>query len=98
MAGMHKFFCVRCDRHIYGEDTVKLSVNLNHHATTFHPSDFSNWTGLNILESCHYSPPPSNALPQYTQPFGTTSRAGTVLPALTDEDKDMLVKAHIKWD
>lgn len=94
---MHRFFCVRCDRYLYGEDTTELAINLNRHATSFHPSDFANWTAQNIVSSTQYSPPPSNILPQYTVPFGTTSRSGSVLPALTEADKKMLEEAHIKW-
>lgn len=98
MAGaMHKFFCVRCDRYLYGEDTILLATEVNRHASSYHPADFANWTSQTVVASAHYSPPPGNILSQYTQPFGTASCAGTVLPALSEYDKKMLQEAHIKW-
>ena len=95
---MHRYFCVRCDRYLYGADTVELAIELNRHATSFHPADFANWTAGTIVGHVHYSPPPGNILPQYVEPFGTTSRRGSVLSALSEFDKKMLKEAHILWE
>ena len=50
--------------------------------------------------SINYGAPPSQALVrhEYTEPHGTTTKRGTILPALSDEDKAMLAEAHIRWD
>jgi hypothetical protein len=101
MSGVvHRFYCARCDRFMYGETLEALAAHTNYHATAFHPADFAAWNESNIPLSSNYGAPPSQplCLPEYTEPFGTTSRRGSVLPVLTDEDKNMLAEAHIRWD
>lgn len=97
MSAPHKYYCSRCDRFMYGVTLAELAINVNYHATSLHPSDFSNWTVSSIVDSANYSVPPSSVLPQYTEPYGTTSKRGSVLPTLTEDDKAMLAEAKISW-
>jgi hypothetical protein len=95
---LHKFYCMRCGMCLYGETLAELARNVNYHATSLHPSDFANWTESTISASAHYSVSVhSTPLPQYRQPFGTTSRAGSLLPMLSESDKKMLEEAKIRW-
>ena len=101
MSGVvHRFYCNRCDRFMYGENIAELAKATNYHAISFHPADFSSWNQDNIVLSINYGAPPSQALVrhEYTEPHGTTTKRGTILPALSDEDRAMLAEAHIKWD
>ena len=99
MSGVvHRFYCNRCDRFMYGENLAELAKATNYHAISFHPADFSSWTPDGITLSVNYGAPPSQALPRYTQPFGTTSRRGTVALNITDEDRAMLAAGRVKWD
>ena len=94
---IHKYFCTRCDKFIYENNLVQLAASVNYHVTAFHPSDFANWTETSITISTQYSGT-SGPLPEYLQPYGTTSRRGSVLPALTVEDRAMLAAGHVIWD
>jgi len=94
---LHKFYCVRCGLQLYGADAADLACNVNHHAKVWHPSDSSSWTADLIQRSKHYSTSPSQVLASYTVPYGTTSRSGSVLPALSEFDKKLLEEAHIRW-
>jgi len=94
---IHKYYCIRCDRFIYENTLAKLAVQVNYHATAFHPSDFANWTDANIASSTQYSGT-SGPLPEYLAPFGTTSRRVSVLPDITADDRAMLAEGHVKWD
>jgi hypothetical protein len=90
---IHKYYCTRCERFVYGENLGILANAVNYHATAFHPSDFANWTADNIVSSTCYSGV-EGPLPQYLVPHGTTSKR---VPEITDEDRAMLAEAKIKW-
>ena len=91
---IHKYYCTRCDRFVYGETLAVLANAVNYHATAFHPSDFSNWTAENIVSSTQYTGI-AGPLPQYLAVHGTTSKR---IPPITDEDRAMLAEGHVKWD
>jgi hypothetical protein len=102
MSVVHRFYCNRCDRFMYGEDLVELAKAVNYHATAFHPADFANWSATNITASVNYGAPPNQlpakTLPQYIEPHGTTTKKDSVLPELTFDDKAMLAAGHVRWD
>jgi len=91
---IHKYYCTRCERFMYGETLAVLAQAVNYHATAFHPSDFANWTAENIAGSTQYTAA-SGPLPQYLTVHGTTSKH---LPAITEADRAMLAAGHVKWD
>jgi hypothetical protein len=89
----HKYYCVRCDRFMYGETLAYLASAVNYHATSQHPSDFANWTAGSIESSTQYSGT-KGPLPQYLAPHGTTSHK---VPTITDEDRAMLAAGLVRW-
>lgn len=90
MSGVvHRFYCSRCDRFMYGENLMELAKATNYHAISFHPADFSSWNQDNIVLSINYGAPPSQTLPLYTQPYQNRN--------LTEEDQKFLAVARIKW-
>ena len=91
---IHKYYCIRCDRFVYGENLVVLANAVNYHATAFHPSDFANWTADGIASSARYSGS-AGPLPQYLVPYGTTSKK---VPTITAADRAMLAEGHVEWD
>ena len=90
---IHKYYCTRCERFIYGENLVVLANAVNYHATAFHPSDFANWQAENITRSSQYTGTAA-PLPQYLVPHGTTSKRE---PIITEADRAMLAEGHVKW-
>jgi len=98
--GSHNYHCVYCRRFILGETAQALAENVNVHNATSHPADFASWTASEIVCSCNYSGT-GTPLPQYTAPYGTTSKSewgnAKKPPEITDEDHVMLTQAGIKW-
>ena len=90
---IHKYYCTRCDRFVYGENLVVLANAVNYHATAFHPSDFANWTADGIVSSSQYSGS-AGPLPQYLVPHGTTSKRE---PVITEADRVILARGRVKW-
>jgi len=80
---IHKYYCTRCERFVYGENLGILANAVNYHATAFHITSSTQDSG---------TPGP---LPQYLAPHGTTSKR---VPQITDEDRAMLMENLIKWD
>jgi hypothetical protein len=104
--GIHKYYCLSCKIHLFGESALRLALNTNAHNAVHHPLDAANWTGAGIIRSAHYSGPAlpdlgdswsnSQAItpvvrPEYTVPHGTTSK-------LTDADRAFLREAKVKWE
>lgn len=97
----HQYFCVRCSRSLYAETPGALASRVNEHSCKLHPADFANWTADGIVLSAQYSGPHADRTrPEYTVPFGTTSRSEprlSKLPDLTAEDRRFLERALVKW-
>jgi hypothetical protein len=89
----HKYYCIRCDRYLFGETAAFLATALNYHATAYHPTDCSTWTADQIILSKMYEGT-TGPLPKYLEAHGTTSKR---VPTITAEDEAMLSKAGIKW-
>jgi len=110
---VHKYFCGYCNIFIFGETPARLAGNLNSHNGYKHPADCDNWTGDRIIQSSHYWPPMGEqeidevakelkALPQYTTPYGTTSKNGDWgdakhPPDITRFDIELLSLNRVKW-
>lgn len=98
---IHKYYCEHCRQYIFGDTAAMLAMGVNLHNSAMHPADFSTWTAGGIVLSTRYSGPGFAALPQYTKPFGTTSRSeggDTKLPQITKADRELLAKGHVRWD
>jgi hypothetical protein len=103
---MPKYYCHYCSIFIFGDGPDRLARNVNDHNDIHHRFETNNWTALSITHSSYYVDPvlmktPPGALARYTEPHGLTSQRewGDALrpPDITDEDRAMLAKAHIKW-
>ena len=90
---IHKYYCTRCERFVYGESLTILANEVNSHATGFHPSDFAKWTEANITRSSQYTGT-AGPLLQYLAVHGTTSKRE---PAITEADRAMLAEGRVKW-
>jgi hypothetical protein len=98
MSVVHRFYCARCDRFMYGQTVTELATGANYHATSLHPADFANWTPLTIVASSHYAAPQSTTQPQYLVPHGVTSHRAPLVADITEADRQMLKAGHILWD
>jgi hypothetical protein len=98
---VHKYYCGSCLHFIYGATTERLASEVNHHNRVSHPMDAGVWNATTITHSKHYTGPENEALPQYTKPYGTTTKGdwgGIPAPTVTDEDHEFLESIQVKWD
>jgi hypothetical protein len=71
---------------------------VNIHASCFHPSDFSAWTEKGIILSAQYTYL-EGAVPPYLLSQGIVAPPAVItLPEITENDRKMLAKGHVKWD
>ena len=99
----HMYYCSYCQRSLFGETLGLLAKNVNNHNTIFHPADFTDWGADTISLSAHYvhaSDSSRKTLPQYTVPFGATTKSewgDAKAPTITEDDRALLAKNGVKW-
>lgn len=96
-----RYYCTHCERFFYGNNLNDLARTINGHNDRLHPAEFSGWTGNNIVKSSHYHGSAEiSRVTAETPSQRTTQRDDQnqdALPSLTDDDKQFLAKALVKW-
>lgn len=94
---VHKFHCIYCKRHEFGNTAAELARNVNGHNGLFHPMDYSKWDADSVVRSVNYTGPTSpaqpGALPQYIVRHGLTTNS-----RVTAADRAFLREHKIIWD
>lgn len=99
-----KYYCQYCKQYVVGDSLEKLCGNLNRHNDEKHPMEWASWRSETIMRSANYMGM-GGPMPEYLEPYGTTSKRkspewgdAAKAPDITERDKIMLLKGHVKWD
>lgn len=103
MEEVHKYYCLDCCIYLFGASAARLAIVLNGHNKDHHPTYSDMWTGINIVRSMHYNVTGGDNLvpavrPAYSTPFAMAEWGNARHePDITDDDRAMLAKGHVKW-
>jgi hypothetical protein len=87
---VHRYYCTTCKRNLCAAGPDALAKDVNWHNAAYHPGFCMGWNAHLIVGSNQYNiSEASTARAEHTKPYQDVR--------ITDDDKDLLAKAHIKW-
>ena len=101
---VHKYYCEDCRIFLFAASPARLAVNLNGHNQTHHPTYSDLWTAISIVRSSHYTQtefagqPAVKSRPAQTIPPGSCEWGNAKsAPEITEQDREWLSKALVRW-